>query len=652
MGIVRNLSIDIETYSDVDLSKCGVYKYVEGDFHILLFAYAFDDEDVKIVDLACGEELPQEVLDAIDDPNVIKWAWNAQFERTCIGHYLGRVLSPDSWRCSMVHAASLSLPLSLKEAAKALKTGEQKDKAGENLIRYFSVPCKPTKTNGGRTRNLPEHNPEGWQQFKDYCVQDVRTERDIRKRLEVFPMMEHEWDYYHMDQRINDRGVLIDKQLVEQAIACDLLLSDTMTKKAYELTGLENPNSVSQLKTWLQERGIEIDSLGKKEVAAMITDLDKHSCDQEALDMLKLRLQMAKSSVKKYQAADRCTCADGRARGLFQFSGANRTQRWSGRNIQLQNLPQNHISTLDEARELVKMGCFDMVESIYGNTPDILSQLIRTMLIAKPGCKFIVADFSAIEARVLAWLAGEEWRMEAFKNGEDIYCASASQMFGVPVVKHGINGELRQKGKVAELACGYGGAAGALISMGALDMGLSEEELPDLIDDWRNSNPKIVQFWWDIEKAAIESIKDHKDRQVGRIGVSFSSNTLWLQLPSGRRLAYVKPKLQPNRFGRLSITYEGLGQNNKWSRIETYSGKLVENITQATARDLLAEAMWRIEKAGLDIVGHVHDEVILEVPEDGVAVDDVCQIMNQNPKWADGIVLNSAGYQGSYYFKD
>ena len=652
MGTVRNLSIDIETYSDVDLSKCGVYKYVEGDFHILLFAYAFDDEEVKIVDLACGEELPREVLDAIDDQDVIKWAWNAQFERTSIGHYLGRVLSPDSWRCSMVHAASLSLPLSLKEAAKALNTGEQKDKAGENLIRYFSVPCKPTKTNGDRTRNLPEHNPEGWRQFKDYCMQDVRTERDIRKRLEVFPMLEHEWDYYHMDQRINDRGVLIDKHLVEQAIACDLMLSDAMTKKAYELTGLENPKSVSQLKTWLQERGIEIDSLGKKEVAAMITDLDKHSCDQEALDMLKLRLQMAKSSVKKYQAADRCTCDDGRARGLFQFSGANRTQRWSGRNIQLQNLPQNHISTLDEARELVKMGCFDMVESIYGNTPDILSQLIRTMLIAKPGCKFIVADFSAIEARVLAWLAGEEWRMEAFKNGEDIYCASASQMFGVPVVKHGINGELRQKGKVAELACGYGGAAGALISMGALDMGLSEEELPDLIDDWRNSNPKIVQFWWDIEKAAIGSIKDHKDRQVGRIGVSFSNNTLWLQLPSGRRLAYVKPNLQPNRFGRISITYEGLGQNNKWCRIETYSGKLVENITQATARDLLAEAMWRIEKAGLEIVGHVHDEVILEVPEDGVTVEDVCQIMNQNPKWADGICLSSAGYSGFYYFKD
>ena len=553
----------------------------------------------------------------------------------------------------MVHAASLSLPLSLKAAAVALKTGEQKDRAGENLIRYFSVPCKATKSNGGRTRNLPEHAPEDWQKFKDYCVQDVRTERDIRKRLDVFPLQEHEWDYYHMDQRINDRGVLIDKTLVEQAITCDLMLSEEMTRKAYELTGLENPNSVSQLKSWLEERGIEVSTLGKKDVAALITDLDKHSIDTEALDMLKLRLQMAKSSVKKYQAADRCTCEDGRARGLFQFSGANRTQRWSGRNIQLQNLPQNHISTLDEARELVKLGAFDMVEAIYGNTPDILSQLIRTMLIAKPGHKFIVADFSAIEARVLAWLAGEQWRMDAFKNGEDIYCASASQMFGVPVVKHGINGELRQKGKVAELACGYGGAAGALISMGAPDMGLKEDELPDLISDWREANPHIVQFWWDIEKAAVETIKDHQDRKVGRINISFSANTLWLQLPSGRRLAYIQPKLQTNRFGRMSVTYCGLGQNNKWSRQETYSGKLVENITQATARDLLAEAMWRIEQAGIDIVGHVHDEVILEVPEGSMTVEDVCKLMNQNPAWADGLILNSAGYGDcAYYYKD
>ena len=648
----RVLSIDLETYSDVDLGNCGVYRYVEGDFHILLFAYAFDDEPVKIVDMACGEELPQEVVDAIFDDSIIKSAWNASFERTCLSHYFGTQLSPDTWQCSMVWAASLSLPLALKNAALVLKTGEQKDRAGEALIRYFSIPCKPTKTNGGRTRNLPEHDPEGWQTFKDYCIQDVRTERDIRHRLEMFPLPDHEWDYYHMDQRINDRGVMIDKELVEQAITCDLLMSEEMAKRAYELTGLENPNSVSQLKGWLEERGIPVESLGKKDVAAMIKDLDKNSADGEALEMMKLRLQMAKSSVKKYQAADRYICADGRAHGLFQFSGANRTQRWAGRGIQLQNLPQNHISTLDEARDLVKMGCFDMVESIYGNTPDILSQLIRTMLIAKPGHIFTIADFSAIEARVLAWLAGETWRLDAFKRGEDIYCASASQMFGVPVVKHGVNGELRQKGKVAELACGYGGAAGALISMGALDMGLKESELPDIIDSWRTANPKIVQFWWDVESAAMETVKDHKERTVRRVGFQFHANTLWLVLPSGRKLAYIKPKLQPNRFGRMAITYEGLNAANKWSRGETYSGKLVENITQATARDLLAEAMWRLEQAGLDIVGHVHDEVILEVPIDSITVDEVCAIMNQNPKWAEGLPLSSAGYTGPHYFKD
>lgn len=650
--MAKILGIDLETYSDVDLGNCGVYRYVEGDFHILLFAYAFDDDPVQIIDLACGEELPQEVRDAIFDPDIIKVAWNAQFERTCLSQYFGTQLSPDSWRCSMVHAASLALPLKLKTAAEVMKTGEQKDRAGEDLIKYFSVPCKPTKTNGGRTRNLPEHAPEKWQMFKDYCLQDVRTERDIRKRLEQFPLLDHEWDFYHMDQRINDRGILIDRNLVEQAITCDLMLSDEMTKRAYALTGLENPNSVSQLKGWLEERGIPVDSLGKKDVAALITDLDKHSADQEALDMMRLRLQMAKSSVKKYQAADRYICRDGRAHGLFQFSGANRTQRWAGRGIQLQNLPQNHISTLDEARELLKMGCFDMLEVIYGNTPDILSQLLRTMLISKPGHQFIVADFSAIEARVLAWLAGEQWRIEAFNRGDDIYCASASQMFGVPVVKHGVNGELRQKGKVAELACGYGGASGALISMGALDMGLTEDELPGLIDDWRNSNPHIVQFWWDVERAAVDTIKDRQERKVGRVGFQFYSNTLWLVLPSGRKLAYIKPKMLPNRFGRMAVTYEGLGQNNKWGRGETYSGKLVENITQATARDLLAEAMWRMEKAGLDIVGHVHDEVILEVPTGSVTVDEVVRIMSINPAWADGLPLNAAGYSGFYYFKD
>lgn len=649
----RVLSIDLETFSDVDLSTSGVYRYVEGDFHILLFAYAFDDENVQIVDLACGEELPQAVTDAIFDDNIIKAAWNAQFERTCLSHYFNTRLSPDSWQCSMVWAACLSLPLKLKAAAEVLKTGEQKDDAGERLIRYFSIPCKPTKTNGGRTRNLPEHAPEDWERFKSYCLQDVRTERDIRRKLEQFPMKESEWDYYHMDQRINDRGVRIDRKLVEQAITCDLMLSEEMTKKAYALTGLENPNSVSQLKSWLEERGITVESLGKKDVSALISDLDKHSIDSEALEMMKLRLQMAKSSVKKYQAADRYICKDGRAHGLFQFSGANRTQRWAGRGIQLQNLPQNHISTLEEARELVRMGCFDMVESIYGNTPDILSQLIRTMLIPKEGCKFIIADFSAIEARVLAWLAGEKWRLDAFMNGSDIYCASASQMFGVPVIKHGINGDLRQKGKVAELACGYGGAAGALISMGALDMGLKEDELADIIESWRTSNPKIVQFWWDVEKAAIDTLKDHRERSVGRVIFSFSANTLWITLPSGRRLAYIKPGLQPNRFGRMAITYEGLNAANKWCRGETYSGKLVENITQATARDLLAEAMWRMEQAGLDIVAHVHDEVILEVPEGRVTVEDVTAIMNQNPSWADGLPLSSAGYVGEkFYFKD
>lgn len=647
----RVLSIDLETYSDVDLPNCGVYRYVEGDFHILLFAYAFDDEETKCVDMACGEQLPAEVVDAIHNENIIKSAWNAQFERICLSKYFGTQLDPDSWQCSMVWAASLSLPLKLATAAQALKTAQQKDDVGERLIRYFSIPCKPTKTNGGRTRNLPEHAPDDWKLLKSYCIQDVRTERDIRYRLEKFPLPPQEWDYYHMDQRINDRGVLIDKELVQQAIICDMALSEAMTKKAYALTGLENPNSVSQLKGWLEERGISVDSLGKKNVASLISDLDKHSVDAEALDMMKLRLQMAKSSVKKYQAAERCICDDGRAHGLFQFYGANRTGRFAGRLLQLQNLPQNHITTLDEARDLVKMGCFDIVAAMYGNTPDILSQLIRTMLIPKPGCEFIVADFSAIEARVLAWLAGEQWRLDAFKAGQDIYCASASQMFGVPVVKHGINGELRQKGKVAELACGYGGAAGALISMGALDMGLKEDELPDIISSWREANPEIVKFWYAVEKAAIDTVKDHNDRSVGRIGFQFSANTLWIVLPSGRRLAYIKPKLQPNRFGRIAVTYEGLGANNKWIRMETYSGKLTENITQATARDLLAEAMWRMEQAGLDIVGHVHDEVILEVPRDSITVDAVCDIMNHNPAWADGLPLESDGYKGNYYFK-
>ena len=653
-GKPKYIQTDFETYSEVDISTCGAYRYIDDDtFEPLLLAVAFDEAEPFIIDLASGEEVPECVWAAIFDPEITKTAWNAQFERTIFGKMAGETLSPDAWKCTMVWSASLALPLALKTAAQVLKTGEQKDAAGEALIRYFSIPCKPTRTNGGRTRNMPEHNPEGWQKFKEYCLQDVRTERDIRKRLECFPLLDHEWDYYHLDQRVNDRGVKIDLTLVEQAITCDLMQSEIMTKKAYELTGLENPNSVSQLKGWLEERGIRIESLGKKDVAALIEDLDKHSTDGEALEMMKLRLQMAKSSVKKYQAAQRCACADGRARGLFQFSGANRTQRWAGRLIQLQNLPQNHIGTLDEARELIRMGCFDMVESIYGNTPDILSQLIRTMLVPKDGCEFIIADFSAIEARVLAWLAGEDWVLQAFRDGKDLYCATASQMFGVPVVKHGVNGELRQKGKIATLACGYSGSTGALVSMGALSMGLKETELPEIIDSWRQANPRIVQFWWDVEKAAIKTVKDHQERQVRMIRFEFYANTLWLVLPSGRKLAYIKPRLQPNRFGRMAITYEGLGQNNKWCRGETYSGKLVENITQATARDLLAEAMWRLEQAGFEIVAHVHDEVILEVPKGSTTVDAVCGIMNQNPAWAEGLPLSSAGYIGEkFYYKD
>lgn len=665
---MKETLIDIETYCEADIKKCGLYRYVaDPSFEILLIAWATDDGEgfgeTKLADLASGDPFPQELLDDFKDSNVTLIAHNAAFERVSFSRYLQQhypgqylepctFLSPDNWICTMVMAASLTLPMALKDVGEVLRTTQQKDEEGKRLIKLFSAPCKPTKSNGGRTRNLPHHLPEDWAKFKYYCIQDVNTEVDIYKRLKRFPMPDREWYHYQVNERINDRGVMIDTELVQQAIACDLMLSDAMSKKAYELTGLENPNSVSQLKTWLEERGIPMDTLGKKDVAEMIGELDKNGVDAEAMDMLKLRLQMAKSSVKKYQAAERCVCADGRARGLFQFYGASRTGRYSGRNIQLQNLPQNHISTLDEARTLVKLGCFDMVESIYGNTPDVLSQLIRTMLIPKEGCEFIVADFSAIEARVLAWEADEQWVLDAFQNGEDLYCATASQMFHVPVVKHGVNGELRQKGKIATLACGYGGSSGALISMGALQMGLKEEELPEIIDSWREANPKIVQYWWDTEKAAMTAFKTHEEQEVGKIRFTFSSGTLWMVLPSGRKLAYLDPKQQPNRFGRMSLTYKGVGQNHKWSRQETYSGRLVENATQAIARDILAEAMARIEAHGLNIVAHVHDEVIIEAPKGKYSVDGVCKLMSENPAWCKGLPLSAAGYKGDYYFKD
>lgn len=666
---MKETLVDIETYSEVDIKSCGLYRYAtDPSFEILLIAWATDDGngfgETQCCDLATGDPFPAELLEAFQSGTVRLIAHNASFERVCFsvhlqrhfpGQYLqpGAFLSPENWLCTMVMAGSLTLPLALKDVGEVLKTAQQKDKEGERLIKLFSMPCKPTKSNGYRMRNLPQHYPADWAKFKGYCIQDVNTEIDIYKRLKRFPMPDREWHHYRVNERVNDRGVKIDTELVQQAIACDLMLSDAMTKKAYELTGLENPNSVSQLKSWLDERGIPMDSLGKKDVAQMIGELDKNGVDEEAMDMLKLRLQMAKSSVKKYQAAERCVCPDGRARGLFQFYGASRTGRYSGRNIQLQNLPQNHISTLEQARDLVKMGCFDMVESIYGNTPDVLSQLIRTMLVPKEGCEFIVADFSAIEARVLAWEAEEQWVLDAFQNGEDLYCATASQMFHVPVVKHGVNGELRQKGKIATLACGYGGSSGALISMGALQMGLKEEELPEIIDSWREANPKIVQYWWDVEKAAMTAYKTGERSEIGKIAFEFWSGTLWMVLPSGRRLAYLKPRTQPNRFGRMSLTYEGVGQNHKWSRQETYSGRLVENATQAIARDILAEAMARMEDYGLSIVGHVHDEVIIEAPIGKYKVDEVCKLMAIKPDWCEGLPLSAAGYLApSYYFKD
>ena len=666
---MKETLIDIEAYSEVDIKTCGLYRYAtDPSFEILLIAWATDDGsgfgETQCCDLTSGDPFPTELLEAFQSGTVRLIAHNASFERVCFsvhlqrnfpGQYLqpGAFLSPDNWLCTMVMAGSLTLPLALKDVGEVLKTAQQKDKEGERLIKLFSMPCKPTKSNGYRTRNLPQHYPADWAKFKGYCIQDVNTEIDIYKRLKRFPMPDREWHHYRVNERVNDRGVKIDTELVQQAIACDLMLSDAMTKKAYELTGLENPNSVSQLKSWLDERGIPMDSLGKKDVAQMIGELDRNGVDEEAMDMLKLRLQMAKSSVKKYQAAERCVCPDGRARGLFQFYGASRTGRYSGRNIQLQNLPQNHISTLEQARDLVKLGCFDMVESIYGNTPDVLSQLIRTMLVPKEGCEFIVADFSAIEARVLAWEAEEQWVLDAFENGEDLYCATASQMFHVPVVKHGVNGELRQKGKIATLACGYGGSSGALISMGALQMGLKEEELPEIIDSWREANPKIVQYWWDVEKAAMTAYKTGERSEIGKIAFEFWSGTLWMVLPSGRRLAYIKPRTQPNRFGRMSLTYEGVGQNHKWSRQETYSGRLVENATQAIARDILAEAMARMEDYGLSIVGHVHDEVIIEAPIGKYTVDEVCKLMAVKPDWCEGLPLSAAGYLApSYYFKD
>lgn len=642
------LAIDIETFSDVDLPKCGVYAYSDSPrFEILLFAYAFDDEPTQVVDLARGEQLPDRVLAALEDESVTKTAFNAAFERTCISRYLGRQLSPASWQCTAVQSAMLALPLTLDGVGEVLSIKRKKLKEGVSLLRYFSMPCKPTKANGGRTRNRPEDAPELWERFKAYCIRDVDAEREIREKLHNYPIPESEMELYRLDQEINDRGIMVDQRLAAQAVRCDAEFKARATTQAHQLTGLSNPNSLAQVKGWLAERGIEVDSLDKKAIKGLLS-----LATGEVRQMLELRLLLGKTSVKKYEAIQRSVCSDGRVHGLLQFYGANRTGRWAGRLVQVQNLPQNHIPDLALARSLVKRGEFKRVEMLYDSTPGVLSELIRTAFVPKPGCRFIVADFAAIEARVLAWFSGEQWRLDTFQQGGDIYCASASKMFHVPVEKHGQNAHLRQKGKIAELALGYGGSVGALTSMGALDMGLAEEELQPLVDQWRGANPHIVKFWWDVDAAAMKAFRAKTEVRLGALCFSCRSGMMFITLPSGRRLSYVKPRMLPNRFGREGLTYEGVGENKKWSRIETYGPKLTENIVQGTARDLLALAMLRLRNAGFEIVMHIHDEAVVEVPEGISSVDEICRIMSEAPAWAAGLPLRADGYECEFYKKD
>lgn len=645
---MQKISIDIETFSDVDLIKCGVYKYADSPaFEILLFAYSIDDGEIHIVDLVSGETLPEEITEAIKSDTVIKTAFNAQFERVCLSKHLGILLEPSSWYCTAVQAAELSLPSSLADVGAALGLERQKMTEGKELIKYFCVPCKPTKSNGGRTRNMPKDAPEKWMLFKEYCKRDVDVERQIADKLKKYPISKAEHNLYVLDQKINDRGVLADLDLARQAIKLNGIQTAVATEQAYTLTGLENPNSVAQLKEWLIENGVEIDSLSKKAVAALADETDG-----DIQEMLHLRLLMSKTSVKKYEAVMRSVCRDSRVRGMMRFCGASRTGRWSGNILQPQNLPQNHLQDLTLARDIVKDGDFEMLDMVFGNVPNVLSELIRTVLIPKPNHRFIVADFSAIEARVLAWIAGEQWRIDTFKNGGDIYCASASKMFHVPVEKHGVNGELRQKGKISELACGYGGSVGALKNMGAVEMGVPEDELQGLINDWRSANPHIVSFWNEVGTAAMKAIKEKTAVQHGRLVFAYESGILFIRLPSGRRLSYIKPRIGTNRFGGDSITYMGISASKKWERLETFGGKLVENIVQAIARDLLANAMVNAANAGYNIVFHVHDEIISEMLNGRGSVYELCRLMSINPDWADGIPLSADGYECEYYRKD
>lgn len=647
---MRELSIDIETYSSEDLLKTGVYRYAEApDFEILLFAYAFDDEEIQIVDMASGEPLPDDVLYALTDPDIMKTAYNANFERTCISRFFEVFLPVEQWKCSAVTASELGLPQTLAGVAEALGLQEQKDARGQNLIKYFSKPCKPTKTNGERTRNLPWHDEEKWQTFKDYCVQDVAVERAIKKKLQRFPLADSEQKLWTYDQRILDRGVRVDQTLMENAIRYNGTHKVDGEAQLQALTNLDNVNSVQQLKRWVKaQTGEEVKSLDKKAVKKLLKDSD----DETLKEVLQLRADLAKTSVAKYEAVQRSICKDGRIRGVLQFYGANRTGRWAGRILQVQNLPQNHLQDLDLARELVKEGNYDIFRLCFP-VPYTLSELIRTMLIPSEGRRFIVSDFSAIEARVIAYLADENWRLKVFENGGDIYCASASQMFKVPVEKHGVNGHLRQKGKIAELALGYGGGTPALTNMGALEMGIPEEELQPLVDMWRESNPAITRFWRTVEKAAMDAIKGKPSTIKHGISFSREAGILFIGLPSGRRIAYVKPEIGQNRFGSPSIAYMGMNQTTKtWTKLETWGGKLVENIVQAFARDCLAESIIKLEDAGYEIVFHVHDEVVIDCPIGESSADEVAAIMGQPIEWANGLPLSASAYEGPYYFKD
>ncbi|WP_455223635.1 DNA polymerase [Granulicatella sp.] len=644
---MKRLNIDIETFSSVNLVKSGVYKYAESeDFEILLFSYSVDDAKTEIVDLAQGEEIPKEIIEALKDNTIIKWAFNANFERICLSRYLGeKYLNPVSWRCTMIWSAYLGLPLSLEGVGKILGLGKQKLSDGKDLIKYFCIPCLPTKTNGGRVRNFPYQSKDRWELFKNYNIRDVETELEIQQKLSKFPVPEFVWEEYQLDQAINDRGIKVDMDFVVQAIEFDSVIRNQLMIEMQQITNLENPNSVQQLKGWLENQGVNTDSLGKEYVKELVKNTNG-----EVASALSIRLKLAKSSNKKYQAMVDVACCDKRCRGMFQFMGANRTGRFSGRNIQLQNLPRNYLSELDSVRAIIRIGDTDTMTMLYDDVPDVLSQLIRTAFIPKEGNQFFVADFSAIEARVIAWLAGEHWRKELFQNGGDIYCMSASQMFGVPVVKHGVNAELRQKGKIAELACGYGGSVGALKAMGALSMGLEEDELQPLVSAWRESNPNIVALWWEVDKAVKECIKKRISTKSHGIQFIYQSGMLRITLPSGRQLTYVKPKIGMNQFGGESVTYEGVGSTKKWERIESYGPKFVENIVQAIARDLLVVAMQRLSKK-YDIVAHVHDEVIIEAPMN-LSLEDICQEMSLIPSWANGLVLDADGYVCDFYKKD